>query len=428
MHFKRSISFRLKGRTRSDGTALIMVRATWCGYRHEFSSTHFISPAQWNTAVQKAVGGTNSEGVPVSKINSDLATLRGYLEEIFNRYEFINKEPPTVNELKILFEDMTGRASIEEVGEALFVDTLTAFDRFLSANSPTWEHSTLVGYQAIKTHVNELFGTMDIEEVAASDVDKFQSYLLNKGCKNTYTRRATNKFKTFLRWCSRSGLYRGVAHEAPQTKLKGVNNKEVIVLTPQELEKIINATFTEKQRYLERVRDVLLFACFTGLRYSDIQTLTPANIHGSMLDLVTKKTSDHLTIDLNKMALEIIDKYKDEQEDGKLLPTISNQRANQYLKELGQLLGLDTPTQITYYNKDGRQVETLPKHELITTHIGRRTFISNALSLGVPVTTVMAWTGHKDYQVMKPYIKLIDKAKRKQMGLLDDFVDKLKDK
>ena len=425
MHYKRSISFRLKNTHRADGAQLILLRASWCGLRFETTTGYNVDPAAWDQKNEKAKGVTSIDGVPVSKINSDLATLRGYLDEIFNRYEFVNKQPPTLQELKVLFDDMTGRTKIEELGASLFLDVCAAFERFISANSPGWEPSTLTGYKAVRSHILELFPGVNIEEVGVSDIDKYQEYLFDRrGARNSYVSRAVNKFKTFLRWCKRSGLYHGNAHELHETKLKGVNNKEVIVLTPEELEVIMRASFSGKHKHLERVRDLLVFACFTGLRYSDIQGLTPANINDGVINLVTKKTSDHLTIEINKVAAGIIEKYKG-LPSGKLLPTLSNQKANAQLKDLGRLLKLDAPVQVIYYNNEGRQVETRPKYELLSTHIGRRTFISNALSLGVPVSTVMSWTGHKDFSAMKPYIKLVDKMKRTQMTAFDRFSDDL---
>lgn len=426
MHFKRSITFRLKDAHREDGAQMILLRASWCGLRYETTTGYTVSPGAWDSKNQRVTGAANSDGVPVSKINNDLATLRGYLDEIFNRYEFISKRPPTKDELKVLFEDMAGRAKIEDLGESLFLEVPAAFDRFISANSPGWEPATLTGYKSVRSHVLELFSGVNLEELEVADIDKYQAYLFSeRAARNSYVQRSVNKLKTFLRWCKHEGLYSGTAHEH-KTRLKGVNNKEVIVLTPSELEVIMRATFSDKQKHLERVRDLLVFSCFTGLRYSDVQSLTPANISDGVINLVTKKTADHLTIEINKVAAGIIEKYKG-LKTGKLLPTLSNQKANEELKELGRLLGLDAPTQTIYYNNQGRQIETRPKYELLSTHIGRRTFISNALSLGVPVSTVMSWTGHKDFAAMKPYIKLVDKMKRKQMGVFDRFSDSLEE-
>ena len=93
---------------------------------------------------------------------------------------------------------------------------------------------------------------------------------------------------------------------------------------------------------------------------------------------------------------------------------------NQQLKEVAKECGLNTLiTQI--HLKGAKRVETVqPKHELITTHTGRRTFISNALMKGIPVDVVMKWTGHSDYNAMKPYIAIADKAKKNEMSKFDE--------
>lgn len=421
MHFSRSITLRLKKDSRSKQEPRIVLRASWCGHRVEFTTPYTISPDHWNTKSQRA-SGVGGDGTPANKINSDLSEWRGYLDEIFNRYEFVEKEPPAPGAVRALFEDMIGRRSLEDFGDELFLSVDAAFGKFIAAHSSGWEQETLVGYNVAHKHAVAVFGDMDVEELTASDIDRFQSFLLKeRNARNSYAQRTTTKLKTFLRWCKKMGYYHGDAHDKHTGMLKKVNNKEIVVLTPDELSTIMGATFTSGQAHLERVRDLLVFACFTGLRYSDIQALTTANIRGNAIDVVTQKTADHLVIELNATARGVIDKYKDARQGDKLLPTISNQKANDYLKTLGRLLGIDTPTQVVYYDGRGRQVEVRPKYELMSTHIGRRTFISNALSVGVPVTTVMAWTGHKGLAAMKPYIKLVEAMKRDQMGLLDSF-------
>jgi integrase len=88
---------------------------------------------------------------------------------------------------------------------------------------------------------------------------------------------------------------------------------------------------------------------------------------------------------------------------------------NDYLKELGELAKIDTPVSQTHYFGSERIDEVLPKYELLGTHVGRRTFICSALSIGIPVQVVMKWTGHSDYKSMKPYIDVADKTKKNAM-------------
>ena len=91
------------------------------------------------------------------------------------------------------------------------------------------------------------------------------------------------------------------------------------------------------------------------------------------------------------------------------------------LKELCELAGINTPVHITYYRGQQRIDETLPKYELIGTHAGRRTFICNAILLGIPANVIMKWTGHSDYKAMKPYIDIADETKVQAMSRFDNI-------
>lgn len=176
------------------------------------------------------------------------------------------------------------------------------------------------------------------------------------------------------------------------------------------------------QGHLERVRDVFLFCCFTGLRYSDVAKLRKNDIKNGYFDIVTQKTVDGIRIELNKYSQAIIDKYKDCQfPKGKVFPIVSNQRMNDYLKELGEVCEIDEPTRIVYFRGNVRHEEVYPKYALLTTHCGRRTFVVNALRLGIPVEVIIRWTGHSDYKSLKPYVKIVDELKKKEMSKFDDF-------
>jgi integrase len=111
---------------------------------------------------------------------------------------------------------------------------------------------------------------------------------------------------------------------------------------------------------------------------------------------------------------KILEKYKDI-EGEKALPVISNQKMNDYLKELAELAGINDLVTTTYYKGNVRFEETTPKYALLGTHAGRRTFVCNALALGIPPNIVMKWTGHSDYKSMKPYIDIADEMKASAM-------------
>ncbi len=94
---------------------------------------------------------------------------------------------------------------------------------------------------------------------------------------------------------------------------------------------------------------------------------------------------------------------------------------NNYLHELFKMAGFDEQIRLTYYKGNERIDVIKPKYELIGTHKGRRTFICNALGMGIPPQVVMKWTGHSDYKSMKPYIDVADEIKAEAMKKFNDF-------
>ena len=153
--------------------------------------------------------------------------------------------------------------------------------------------------------------------------------------------------------------------------------------------------------------------------------LKSTDIKGDMMYITTVKTHDRLPINLNKFAKEILKKYEHcNVPDNLALPVLANQLMNRYLKNLCELAGFNKPITRTCYRAGNRVEETFPKYEMIGTHAGRRTFICFALSSGIPPQVVMKWTGHSDYQAMKPYIAIAEKTKADAMKLFDEELKK----
>ena len=145
--------------------------------------------------------------------------------------------------------------------------------------------------------------------------------------------------------------------------------------------------------------------------------LKRSDVKSDHIEVTTVKTADSLSIELNKYSKAILEKYKDIHfENHMVLPVISNQKMNDYLKELGELAEINELIRETYYKGNERIDEVTPKYALLSTHAGRRTFICNALALGIPAQVVMKWTGHSDYKAMKPYIDIADDIKANAMN------------
>ena len=231
-----------------------------------------------------------------------------------------------------------------------------------------------------------------------------------------YLEKQLGFLKWFLRWSTTKGFNTSTAFLSFKPKLKSTT-KKIIFLTNDELNKLQNYKIPEAKQYLERVRDVFLFQCFTGLRYSDVYNLKRSDIKPDSIEVTTIKTADSLVIEFNDHSKSIIEKYKNIHfENDKALPVISNQKMNDYLKELAELAGIDEPIRESFYKGNERIDTVSPKYALLGTHAGRRTFICNALALGIPPHVVMKWTGHSDYKAMKPYIDIADNIKASAMN------------
>ena len=199
-----------------------------------------------------------------------------------------------------------------------------------------------------------------------------------------------------------------------------VPESDVVYLDENELKAVRNHDFSNNPS-LDRVRDVFVFCCYSGLRYSDVENLKRSNIRNNKMYITTIKTSDRLEIDLNDITRSILDKYKNCQfQDNKALPVISNQKMNDALEKMAIACKIDTPIEKTIFKGNERISITVPKYELVRTHTARRTFVCTAIRLGISPTIIMKFTGHKDYDTMKKYIGAMDKEKSEAMKLFND--------
>jgi len=301
----------------------------------------------------------------------------------------------------------------------LKIGLLTAFDEFVKdcGVQNNWTHATYEKFAAVKNHLMTFKNDLTFDFFDEYGLNEYVTYLREKrNMRNSTIGKQMGFLKWFLRWSFKKEYNPVSAYDTFKPKLKSTT-KKVIFLTWDELTKLREYQIPPTKQYLERVRNVFLFLCFTGLRYSDVFNLKRSDIKENHIEITTVKTADSLIIELNNHSKAILDKYKNIPfENHKVLPVITNQKMNDYLKELAELAGIDEPVRETYYKGNKRIDEVTPKYALLGTHAGRRTFICNALSLGIPAHVVMKWTGHSDYKAMKPYIDIADNIKANAMS------------
>lgn len=432
MIIKRNLLFfidkegNLKKGYKPDGKLRLRIR--FASGKVDFNVGYRVDIEKWSTETQRCKSGTTHGKKKISalEINNEVQRLEVLADTTFKTFER-NNYFPTIQEYRSAFNKANkGDVEIDLLNEPKeakksFMDV---FDEFVeeSGTQNDWTSSTYEKFSAVKAHLISFDPNLTFESLDESKLTKYINYFRDtKNLRNSTIGKQMGFLKWFLRWSKKKGYNNNNDFETFKPKLK-TTQKKVIFLTWNELTKLREYQIPETKKYLDRVRDVFLFQCFTGLRYSDVFNLKRSDVKENHIEVTTVKTADSLIIDLNNHSKAILDKYKDIAfEYNKVLPVITNQKMNNYLKELAELAGINEVVRETYYKGNQRIDEETPKYALLGTHAGRRTFICNALSLGIPAQVVMKWTGHSDYKAMKPYIDIADDIKANAMSKFDQL-------
>ena len=288
-----------------------------------------------------------------------------------------------------------------------------------------WNHPSFDKLSAVQTQIDKMNSRLKMADITAATLDEYQSFLIKKGYKNSTVENHVSYFKQILKWAYDKGYLKHgqevMNHTTPALKL--APQKAVIYLKWDEFQKLYNYKFPDNMKHLELTRDRFCFCCLTSLRHSDLDILRRANFDNptdpTRISFVSKKTNDGLTIFLVPEAIELYKKYISMPTGGLAFPKKSNQKMNKGLKEIAEMLGFTREVEVMQYCGKTPVYRTAPLCEVIGTHAARRTFVVHALEEGMSPEMVMTFTGHSDYDTMKPYIALTDK--KRQSALLDSF-------
>jgi integrase len=419
MNIKRHCQFLLdKEPGKSD--AKLRYRIKWNGNKNitAFNVGYRVDIEKWSLETQRCVNNTThgKRKVPANVINKEIQRFDDAAFGVFTEFEKANTLP-TTQEFRLNFNTQIGRITEKKDGTLFDI-----FDAFVSETGRLnqWSRTYFQKYAALKNHLLDFDAGLSFDKLDKINLMNFVVFLRDElEMRNTSIDNQLLYLRRFLRWATENKHNKNLDFQVFNPKLK-VSEKKVIFLDWDELITVYNFNIPAHMTGIERVRDVFCFCCFTGLRYSDVANLKRSDVFDTHISIITVKTADSLKIELNDYSSAILDKYKDEEFPGDLaLPVITNQRMNDHLKELCKLCGIDKPVTVTYYKGNRRIDEVYPKYELIGTHAGRRTFVCNALMLGISPQIIMKWTGHSDYKSMKPYVDIADKTKESAMALFN---------
>lgn len=246
-----------------------------------------------------------------------------------------------------------------------------------------------------------------IANFGANELNYYINFLIEKNNTNNTIDGKLRRLHALLATYSKNIVKLDLSFFEKVVKPRGYE-ADLIALTEDELNSIVNLELTGTK---ENVRDTFVFACYTGARFSDINSLVfSRDIKENFWHLRVTKTHDILYIPLLAKANELINKYKTQDK----FPIITNQKTNDYLKEIGKEAGIDKLIKTTKYHGGNSSTASIPKWQLLSFHSARRTFITIGLTKGIQAQVIMKITGHKNYNTFKKYIKFSNQQVAKE--------------
>lgn len=406
-------TFNLK-KPNKEGQSLIFLKAYFKNEARKFvySTNEFIKPEDWDYENKQPnnLNGKTPEAQVQRDIKAQLERYGAFFNDTVTHNKKAKKEN-TIDGFKADFDKEFKRTTSVSSGFFNVYDLFITYkkqDYTKGANAT----STIKRYEYNKTMLLA-FETYRKKKINFNQIDlDFYNSLLEffieekKQGANTI-RRNVGLFKTFLYWSESKGhTYKTDFHEfiAPTA-----DETDEVALTIEQIQEVFDHDFSKNPR-LERVRDLFVFGCSTGMRISNYSQVTKKDIeNGSIKVRDAKNNQKTLRIPLTETSMYVLKKYDFN------LPNISTQKFNKYIKEVFKAIGYDW--EVTKTSRIGNKVieKISPFYDRISSHTARRSFITVMKDKKIPDKVIMSITGHKSFEVFNKYYKPSDKRKSEFM-------------
>lgn len=422
---KYNIKVSLAPVQRKDGTYPVRIRVTWSAQRIDITLPESITPDWWDSSAQRPRPRyASSDGrITSASIN---ASINRVVSDIDNRFARARVEGRVPSRNEIAEGLVCGKRKNASESDFRAVRLMRVYVAEMERTNG-WQHNTSKHFVTISRHIEAYDSNVSVSDISDDWLSDFVAFLVSRGLQNSTITAMVSHTKWYLRWALRKGYTTDTSWQDFRVRLKQPD-KPVVYLTIEELHIIMSHDYAaDSLPHLNSVRDAFVLQCSTGLRYSDLASLTWSMITDDCIRFVTRKTSDPLVVELNNISRSVLAKYSELTNDGPdshVMRVISNQKYNDYLKDVGRLAGIDSPISVTTMNGGRRTDRTYSKWELITSHVGRKTFVVSMLTAGVSPLTVMKWTGHKNYKTMEPYTDISDRQRRESVELFNRLAAK----
>ncbi len=414
---KVSVRFNLK-EPKSDGPTPILCRICYANQRLTYYTGESISPEFWDTATRRPKNTRKFHHYLAFKERLDIIEKlvpRVLLDYQNERGDVI----PSTEAVKIMLDlhlktredapaDLNHPSLLQWVER--FIDDIKTGARTIPKTGKRYSEGSVKNITSVCKTLTRFEKSQPVR-IEFEDVDlhlyhKLISFLNRQGSATNHKGNVIKYVKVFMKQSMKDGLHTNIKFQDSEFT-KPSEEVESIYLNQEELNRLFELDLSATPG-LDRVRDLFLIGCNTGLRFSDLSQVRKENITtndtgGQILRVRTQKTSKPVYVPISYQLRAILDKH-----NGSAPRPISNQNANVYLKEIAQRAGLDEPVETTR-NRGGRRVTVnRQKWEEVTTHTARRSFATNAYLNQVPTLDIMKLTGHKTETSFMKYIKITE--------------------
>jgi site-specific recombinase XerD len=379
---------------RKDGSMPIVTRVTVDGIIAQFNTKLEIQPNNWSVKMSKVIGQSSESKQYNAQLNEIKASLHAIYHELQRKDNYVTAEK--------VKNEFLGISENHETLLSLFQKHNNDVQKLIGVSKSA---ATYQKYEVTRKHLQKFIQfkyqitDISLKEIKHVFLCDFEIYLLTEaGCGVNTTAKFLQLLKRIIIIARNNGLISIDPYANYKIHIAKVDRG---YLTQENVEKILKKKFVIKR--LELVRDIFIFSCFTGLAYIDVKNLTEKNVRTSFdgnLWIMTKRQktkveSNILLLDVPKM---ILDKYKGKSPNNQLLPILSNQKMNAYLKEVGDLCEIDKE---------------------LTFHLARHTFATTiTLAKGVPIETVSKMLGHTNIRTTQIYARITDSKISNDMQVL----------
>ncbi len=404
------------------------------GQRLKYYTGESILPSRWNERQRMPRNEENSS--VLANLTIRLNRIRTAAEEEYSRLLLL-KEIPTLDKIRHAIDQAVGKVENTDHRKTLqgYIEHFIR-DR---EKDPRYKKGSITVYRTTQKHVMAYAPKPVLLDAIDKDFLKgFVRYLQGQTSPitgNYFTGNHVHKICSTLKTIFSQAIEDDVTTNPVLLKKSIFPSKDKptkIALSKEEIKRIyyldlpaINRAdgvpyHSDDLKYLEISRDLFCMACFTGLRYSDFSRLKQSDFikEGEtwFLSKRTLKTYEDVLVPLNPLAVELVMKY-----DGKFPQAVSNQKMNENLKTIGKAAGIDDVVSVTRKEGGVSVTREYQKWELITTHTGRRSMVTNSLNDDVPTETIKQLGGWKSSSSFEKYNKTKQKEHAKRAAKHNHF-------